>query len=156
MKLQLWKLVLSVLLCITIGAIGGFFTSGEIDTWYAALEKPPLNPPDWIFAPVWTTLYILMGISLALYWSAEYGNSKRTGFMVFLIQLGLNLLWSLLFFKLHSPLLALIDIVCLIGFILTNMYFFARVSRQSALLLLPYLAWVSFATYLNLSVLQLN
>ena len=80
MKLQLWKLVLSVLLCITIGAIGGFFfTSGEIDTWYAALEKPPLNPPDWIFAPVWTTLYILMGISLALYWSAEYGNPNAPG-----------------------------------------------------------------------------
>ena len=96
MKLQLWKLVL----CIVVHhhwSHWWVFTSGEIDTWYAAPRKPPLNPPDWIFAPVWTTLYILMGISLAIYWSAEYGNSKRTGFMVFLIQLVSICLWSLLF-----------------------------------------------------------
>jgi tryptophan-rich sensory protein len=153
---NIFKLVTAIFACVFIGSIGGFFTAGEIDTWYTTLNKPALNPPNWIFGPVWTVLYILMGISLYIYWVAPYSGSKRTGFLVFFIQLGINFLWSLFFFKLHSPLLALVDIMLLIGFILTTMFFFGRVKLRSAWILIPYLAWVCFATYLNLSILQLN
>jgi benzodiazapine receptor len=154
--LNIVKLVASIFVCVFIGSIGGYFTAGEIDTWYSTLIKPELNPPNWIFGPVWTVLYILMGISLYLYWVTPYSGNKRTGFIVFFIQLAVNFLWSMFFFKFHSPLLALVDIMLLIGFILTTIFFFGRVKWSSAWILFPYLAWVCFATYLNLSILQLN
>ena len=155
-KLKLPQLLLSVFLTVIVGSISGFFTAGEIDTWYATLEKPALNPPNWIFGPVWTFLYILIGVALYFYLVTPSSNSKRMGYQFFAIQLLLNFLWSLFFFKMQSPLLALVDIFLLIADIVVTMFYFGKVRMLAALLMIPYLAWVCFATYLNLGILRLN
>lgn len=155
-KLRLPQLLLSVFLTVIVGSISGFFTAGEIDTWYAALNKPALNPPNWIFGPVWTFLYILIGVALYFYLVTPANGSKRQGYQFFGIQLLLNFLWSFFFFNLHSPLLALVDIFLLIAAILVTMFYFGKVRMLAASLMIPYLAWVCFATYLNLGILRLN
>ncbi len=154
--MNIWKLLLSIFICVGIGSLSGFFTGGEIDTWYALQNKPDINPPNWLFAPVWTFLYILMGLSLYFFWNQKSIHKKTNGFIFFFIQLALNFIWSLLFFKLHSPLSAFIDIIFLILTIAVTMYFFFRVSSKSSFLLIPYLVWVCFATYLNFMIMTLN
>jgi len=147
-----WKsLVLWLLLSFLVAAIASMFMP---DAWYAALQKPEFNPPNWVFAPVWTLLYILMAISV---WRVQR-KQQRFSFEIalWLVQLALNGLWSWLFFGLHRPDLALIDIALLIVVLLTTVLAFARIDRNAAWLLLPYLAWVSFASMLNLSLWQLN
>jgi len=147
-----WKsLVLWLLLSFLVAAISSMFMP---DAWYAALQKPEFNPPNWVFAPVWTLLYILMAISV---WRVQR-KQQRFSFEIalWLVQLALNGLWSWLFFGLHRPDLALIDIALLIVVLLTTVLAFARIDRNAAWLLLPYLAWVSFASMLNLSLWQLN
>jgi len=154
---RIFMFLASILVCQGAGVLGSVFTAPAIPTWYADLKKPSFNPPDWVFAPVWTTLFLLMGISLYLVWSKETpGKSKKAAVAAFAIQLSLNSLWSFLFFGLHAPLFGLLEIVVLWFFILLTLLLFYRLSRPAAFLLLPYLLWVSFATVLNYALFALN
>ncbi len=147
------KFIISVLLCEFAGIVGALFTSPAIPAWYASLTKPALNPPGWVFGPVWTALYFLMGVGLYLVW--EGGGGKRAVF-VFSVQLILNAVWSVIFFGAKNPGLAFLDIILLWFAIFWTIKVFHKISRQAAYLLLPYILWVSFAAYLNYSVWMLN
>lgn len=135
------------------GAIGGAATRPAIPTWYAGLEKPAWNPPDWVFGPVWTALYLLMGTAAWLAWRA---GAPPSAFVLFGAQLALNALWSVLFFGLRRPDLALGGILALLAAIAACTVAFAQASRSAAWLMVPYAAWVAFATALNLAVWRLN
>ncbi len=151
------KLLISTVGCLAIGFLGSIATTPAIPTWYSTLNKPSFNPPNWIFAPVWTTLYVLMGISLYLIWKKGFKNKEnKMAIQVFLIQLGLNLIWSFLFFGFQNPLLAFFEIIILWGAILLTIIKFYKISKISAYLLLPYILWVSFASFLNLFIVILN
>ncbi len=144
------------------GVIGSVFTFSAIPGWYGTLAKPGLTPPGWVFGPVWITLFALMGIAAFLVWSshAKASEDKKKGITVALllfgIQLALNTLWSIIFFGLHSPGAALVEIILLWLAILATIVAFARVVKPAAWLLVPYLLWVSFAAYLNYSIWRLN
>jgi len=142
-----------LLLAFAPGAIGGRFQPGE---WYAALTKPALTPPGWVFPVVWTLLYAMMGVALFLVWRRRGGPNRRLALAVFAAQLVLNAAWSWLFFGLHRPGLALVDIVALWLLILASTVLFWRIRPAAGALLLPYLAWVGFASYLNLMLWRLN
>ena len=159
MKLTaLIKLVASCALALSAGLIGSLFSTPDaISNWYAALKKPPFTPPPWIFGPVWTTLYILMGVAAFLVWQKGLATRPvRIALICFLIQLALNALWTPLFFAAKMPLLAFIEILFLWTAILLTIITFARVSRPAALLLLPYIVWTTFAAVLNASICLLN
>jgi tryptophan-rich sensory protein len=157
MKTNLSQLAPSLIFPLVVGLTSAYLTIEGINGFYEPLIKPPLTPPSWVFGPVWTYLYLTMGISLYLFWSARgKASGKQNGYIFFILQLIANFLWSLLFFNLHSPLWALVDIVLMCVLTVANIYFFDRVSRNSALLLLPYLVWILFATYLNAGILLLN
>ena len=143
-------LILSIGLCLSVGILGSFFTVSSIPTWYATLIKPSFSPPNWIFGPVWTTLYILMGVSLFLVWE------KRKVPVVFWIQLVLNSIWSIIFFGFKSPGLALVNILALWVAIILTMRAFYKVSPTATYILIPYILWVSFAVFLNLFIVILN
>jgi benzodiazapine receptor len=150
-------LFLSIIICQLAGFIGSIFTTPAIPNWYANINKPSFNPPNWVFAPVWTTLYLLMGIALFLV--LRKGLSEKgikTAFAVFVLQLVLNSLWSFLFFGLKSPLAAFIEIIFLLIAILISIILFFRISRVAGALLIPYIIWVSFASVLNFAIWQLN
>ena len=147
------KLTISIAIPLIVSIIGGLFTSSSVSTWYLELAKPSFNPPSWIFGPVWIVLYLLMGISLYLIWTKKY---NKAAFLAFGIQLGLNLLWSILFFGMKSPLYAFIEIILLWISIFITIIYFHRINKVSAYLLLPYILWVSFAAILNLAILILN
>jgi len=150
-------LAVSILLPLVVGAIGGGATVSEISTWYSTINKPSLLPPNWIFGPVWTLLYILMGISFYLVWSSKI-NSKKISVVWkwFLGQLSLNLLWSFLFFKWHLLWAAVLEIVILWLVILGNIIYFKKINKSAGNLLIPYLLWVTFASYLTIAVWRLN
>jgi tryptophan-rich sensory protein len=150
------KLVASVILCQLAGFLGSLFTTPAIPTWYATLKKPFFTPPNWIFSPVWISLFILMGISLFFVWRRADHPKSKIAFIFFLVQLILNILWSIVFFGLRAPLLGFIDIVFLWMAILVTILNFLKVSKFAGVLLLPYLVWVSFATLLNFSLWILN
>ena len=151
------KLLIAIIICNLAGAIGSIFTFSSVSTWYTTLIKPEFNPPNWVFGPVWTTLYILMGISLYLIWKKyEEGKNANPALTIFSIQLILNALWSILFFGLQSPLYGLIGIIPLWIAIALMIVKFYPLSRNAALLQIPYLLWVSFATILNASIWMLN
>ncbi len=151
------KLLSSVLFCELIGLISTSFTITSIPTWYAGLIKPPFSPPNWIFGPVWTILYCLMGIAAYLVWEKGIKIRKvKIALKYFLIQLFFNFIWSPLFFGFHLPLIALFDIFILLVMIVIIMKQFHGISKLAFYLLIPYLLWVSFATLLNLSVVVLN
>jgi tryptophan-rich sensory protein len=151
------KLATSLIVCQLAGLLGSLFTTPAISTWYQTLNKPSFTPPSWLFAPVWIGLYLLMGISLFLVWKKKEQDLRvNEALMIFFIQLILNAFWSIAFFGLRSPLLGLVDIIFLwMGILLTIQKFF-KISRNGALLLLPYLLWVSFAALLNFSLWVLN
>lgn len=149
------KLAAALILCFLAAYIGQIFTTPSIPTWYAGLQKPIFNPPNWVFAPVWTLLYILMAVSAFLVWREEKKEIKPA-LIIFVIQLILNSLWSLAFFGLHSPLLGLLVIVLLWAAIVVTIVKFLRVSTLAGWLLLPYLLWVSFASVLNFAIWILN
>jgi len=149
-KGNFWLLISSIAICQGAGILGSLVMVPAISGWYQTLVKPSFNPPNWLFGPVWTLLYFLMGISLYLIWTRK-GELKW-----FWAQLILNSLWSFLFFGLKSPGLALIEIVFLWLTILVTIKSFLKVYRPAAYLLYPYLAWVSFASILNFSVWILN
>ncbi len=142
-----------IALCLAAGALGAAMTAPAIATWYPTIAKPSFNPPNWIFAPVWTTLYILMAVAAWLVW--RRGNAG-TPLALFGLQLVLNSAWSLLFFGLHRVDLALLDIVLMLAAIVATALSFRTRSTVAALLLVPYLAWVSFATVLNFAIWRLN
>jgi tryptophan-rich sensory protein len=151
------KIILVVVVCVTIGYLSGMVTRDSITTWYPTLVKPVFNPPNWIFGPIWSLLYIMMGIAAGLIWTSNFEEKivkKALGF--FAIQLALNALWSYLFFGLHNPLLALIEIIILWLLIFETYNQFRKINKTASYLLLPYLAWVSFATVLNFSIWWLN
>lgn len=152
---SIFVLTCLVLLCLLTGFAGSMATAQSISDWYPNLSKPPLTPPDWVFAPVWTTLFVVMGIAAWLVWKQESGR-RGGAYLAFGLQLGLNLLWSILFFGFESPGLALIEILVLWIAILATLVLFRRHSPTAALLFVPYLAWVSFATYLNGGIWLLN
>lgn len=149
-------LVLCLLLCQAAGAVGALFTAPSIPGWYAGLAKPSFNPPNQVFGPVWTLLYLLMGVSLYLVWRKPRGRERSGAVRWFFIQLALNVLWSILFFGLHSPWAAFADILLLWAAILAFMLSSWRISRTSSALMVPYLLWVSFAAVLNLAIALLN
>ncbi|MBD8489601.1 tryptophan-rich sensory protein [Echinicola sp. CAU 1574] len=155
-KINWIKLIMCVLGVIIIGSISGLANIGNIETWYAGLEKPSFNPPNSIFAPVWTTLYGLMGVGLYLIWYAPQSKARSQGVKVFFIQLSFNFCWSFIFFYFHQPGLAAIEIVLLWGLIVYMINRFYQVSKVAAYLQVPYLLWVSFATVLNISIWWLN
>ncbi len=151
------KLVISIVLCQLAGIIGSVFTVSSIPTWYATLNKPSFNPPNWIFSPVWITLYLLMGISLYLVWSDKIKSKyKKKAFVFFGIQLVLNSLWSIIFFGLQVPFYSFIEIILLWFFILMSIIYFYRISKLASYMLVPYILWVSFAAVLNFFIFVLN
>jgi len=151
------KLLISIIICQAVGFIGSLFTTPNIPTWYATLKKPGIAPPNWLFAPVWTTLFVLMGISAYLVWRHGWNNQVvRTALIVFIIQLILNILWSLVFFTLKSPLFGFIVIIILWLLILITLIYFYNISIPAGILLIPYILWVSFASVLNFMLYKLN
>jgi tryptophan-rich sensory protein len=150
-------ILVSVLACELAGVIGSVFTMPSIPGWYAGLAKPPFNPPNWVFAPVWTVLYALMGLSAYLvYEKGLRRNEVRKALAVFAGQLLLSTLWSMVFFGAHMIFGAAVVIVLLWGMILASIWLFSRISKAAAYLLVPYILWVSFATVLNISLYVLN
>ena len=151
------RLAGSILVCLLAGLIGSFATRAKIPGWYAGLEKPSFNPPAWLFGPVWTALYILMGIALFLVWRKGLAaRGVKAALIVFLVQLVLNVLWSFAFFGAESPLAGLVVIIALWATIAATIAAFAPLSRVAAVLLVPYVLWVSFAAILNASIYFLN
>jgi benzodiazapine receptor len=151
------KLVLSIALCQAAGLIGSLFTTPSIPTWYTSLQKPWFAPPNWLFGPVWVTLFTLMGISFYFVWNKGWKNKLvKNGLSVFGVQLVLNALWSFLFFGLRSPMLGFIEIIALWIVIAFTIFKFYKISKNAAWLLLPYIVWVSIATTLNYYIWILN
>lgn len=148
-------LIFAILISESAGILGSFFTVSSIPTWYVTLTKPSFSPPNFVFGPVWTTLYALMGISLYLVWVSK-AKSKQYAVRLFFIQLGLNAIWSIIFFGLKSPGLAFLEIVALWVAIFLTIKAFRKISTKASDLLYPYLAWVSFASILNFSIWVLN
>lgn len=157
-KLEPWKkLLISLSACLLAGVVGSLFTAPAIASWYVTLRKPSFTPPDWLFAPVWTLLYVLMGIALFLVWKRGKTTTKyRMGIVFFAAQLVLNAAWSFVFFGMHLPKAGFIVIILLWLAIATTIVEFRKVSKVAAMLLVPYLLWVSFASALNFAIMRLN
>jgi translocator protein len=167
-----FKLVIAIGVSELAGIIGSFFTVSAIPNWYSTLVKPEMNPPSWVFGPVWITLYALMGVAAFLIWSScaptdteaiadkkaseDKKQRIKIALGVFGIQLFLNAIWSIIFFGLHSPGWALINIILLWLAIIWTMVVFYKISKPATYLLIPYLLWVSFAIYLSYSIFILN
>jgi len=149
-------LVLFVALCLGIGALGASVTATSVDTWYAGLVKPSFNPPDEVFGPVWTVLYVLMGVAAWRVWRSADRDTTRGPLTLFALQLAINLGWTVVFFGLHKIASAVATIVVLDVAVLVTMLAFRAVDRVAALLMLPYVAWVAFATVLNVAIWRLN
>lgn len=157
MKNKIIKLIAAILLCELAGGIGSLFTYPSIEGWYAKLQKPSFNPPNWVFAPVWITVYLLMGISAYLVWEKNRKSKEaKKSLSIFGMQLVLNMLWSIVFFGLQSLLFGLIDIILLWIAIVVTVFKFFRISRTAGLLLIPYVLWVTFAMILNFYIWRLN
>jgi translocator protein len=151
------KLIVSIVACEGAGGIGAIFTTPAISTWYAGLKKPGFTPPNSAFAPVWTSLYLLMGIAVFFVWRQGLDHDQaRIAFIVFWVQLALNILWSVVFFGLKSPFGGVIMIIILWLAILATIILFFRVSIVAGALMIPYIIWVSIAANLNIQVWLLN
>lgn len=151
------RLFLSISICLLTGGLGSLVTTPSVSTWFPTLIKPSFSPPNWLFAPVWTILFILMGISAYLIW--DKGLKKKVvkeALLIFVFQLFLNFLWSLFFFGLHQPFLAFLEIIVLWIAILLTILKFRKISKTAGYLLLPYIAWVTFAAFLNFTITKLN
>lgn len=152
---KIYKFIIALVIPQLAGAAGSVFTASAVKGWYLVLAKPVLNPPNWVFAPVWTGLFLLLGIALYLVWEKEILD-KKSAYWIFGVQLFLNFLWSVLFFGLRSPGWAYAEICLLWLAIIFNILLFRKISRTAAWLLVPYLLWVTFAAYLNFSIWRLN
>ena len=154
---QALKLIIAIVVSELAGIIGSVFTTPSIAGWYATLARPTLNPPAWVFGPVWTTLFVLMGVAAFLVWKKGLDRRDvKIALGIFIGQLVLNTLWSIIFFGLHNPGVAFIEIIFLWLAILSTIIAFAKISKPAAWLLVPYILWVSFAAYLNYSIWMLN
>ena len=153
-KINWKKLLLSILLTQGAGGIGAIATTPKIVSWYVTLNKPTFNPPNWLFGPVWTLLFLMMGVAFYLVWME--GKKAYGALKIFGLQLGLNVLWSFLFFGAESPGLALLEIVFLWLAILATIISFQKISKTAMWLMIPYLGWVSFASVLNGAIYWLN
>lgn len=155
---KLTKILTVVVTCVAIGYLSGTVTQESILTWYPSLIKPSFNPPNWIFGPVWSMLYIMMGVAAGLIWDRMENEKEivKNALIIFAIQLTLNALWSYLFFGLRNPMVAGIEIILLWLMIFETYTQFVKINKIAGYLLLPYLAWVSFATVLNGSIWWLN
>jgi tryptophan-rich sensory protein len=158
-----FKFAVAIVVSQLAGIIGSVFTISSISSWYAGIEKSALNPPSWVFGPVWTLLFLLMGIAAYLVWISpvdpgdeEKRKNKRKALGIFGIQLVLNAIWSVIFFGLQSPGAAFVELISLWFAIVATIIAFSKISRPAAWLLVPYVLWVSFAGYLNYSVWVLN
>lgn len=155
-----FKILVMIVTCVIVGAISGLVTKESVDTWYPMINKPSFNPPNWIFAPVWSTLYVMMGIAAGLVWDKmeikTQTETVKKGLKFFAIQLALNALWSYIFFGLHNPMLALLEIVVLWLMIYETFVQFNKVNKIAGYLFIPYLLWVTFAFVLNASIYWLN
>ncbi|MFS4455074.1 TspO/MBR family protein [Maribacter sp. 2304DJ31-5] len=157
MKKRLTYVIVSVIICLIIGFLSSIVTQTSVNDWYLTLSKPTFNPPNKLFAPVWTVLYILMGVSAGLVWSKGFHHKwVKTGLYHFGFQLLLNALWTIVFFGLMQPLWALLVIIALLIMIVLTIKWFNVVSKVAAFLLVPYLLWVGFATVLNYKIWELN
>jgi translocator protein len=152
------KIAYLVTICLAVGYLSSIVTQTSINTWYPTLEKPIFNPPNWVFAPVWTILFILMGFSGGLIWNKLSTNNElvKKGMLLFTVQLALNALWSYLFFGLSNLLLASIEILLLLLLIIETYLVFKKIDKTAGLMLIPYIAWVSFAAILTISIYILN
>jgi len=151
------KILISVTVCMVIGFLSGTSTVTSIDSWYSTLNKPFFNPPNWIFAPVWTILYIMMGVAFALVWHKGAGLvTQKSALIFFVVQFILNALWSIVFFGMQNPILGLVVIVSLLVLLVITFRKFKAIDQLAGSLLIPYIAWVAFATLLNLSIVMLN
>jgi translocator protein len=150
------KLLLSLLIVSVAAAIGSLVTYPNIAGWYADLNKPFFNPPNWIFGPVWTVLYVCMGLALYLVWARRTKHSKEAAYVAFACQLGLNVLWSIVFFGLHHTVLGVAVILVLFMTIIITNRLFWPLSRLAAWLLVPYSLWVCYATALNVAIALMN
>ncbi len=150
------KLIISVGIPLLVGGVGGLVTTPAISTWYTTLNKPWFTPPGWVFGPVWTTLYILMGLALFLVWRSPRSRTRDIGIALFAAQLAVNLFWSFAFFGLENTLYGVFTIVPLWILIAATIYQFYKVSKGAAYLMVPYILWVSIATALNTAVYLLN
>ncbi len=153
---KITKLIGCLFLTLLTGGISGWFTVSSIATWYATLHKPSFNPPNYLFGPVWTVLYILMGISFFLILQQPLTDQRKKATRIFIIQLALNFFWSIIFFNFHLLGIALIEILVMWFSILLMIISFHQVNKLTSLIQLPYLCWVSFATVLNAGILYLN
>lgn len=155
---KITKILVVVVTCLVIGYFSGMVTRSSITTWYPTLVKPSFNPPNWVFAPVWSMLYIMMGVAAGLVWNRIDFEKEavKKALIFFAIQLALNALWSYLFFGLKNPMLAGIEIILLWLMIFETYSKFVKINKIAGYLLIPYLAWVSFATVLNESIWWLN
>ncbi len=154
-----WKLVISIAICEAVGIVSALVSNTNTDNyqWFETLIKPTWNPPSYLFGPVWSILYLLMGISFWLVWKANIPNTiKIRAASIFVLQLIFNFCWSLLFFKYHSPFYALMDITLMIVTITITMFTFSSINRKAVYLLIPYILWVSFAALLNFNIWILN
>ena len=152
------RIIYCVAICLAVGYLSSNVTQSSIKTWYPTIEKPSFNPPNWVFAPVWTMLFIMMGIAAGMVWNKLESNKElvKKGLLFFTVQLLLNALWSYLFFGLNNILLALIEIVLLWLIIYETYHIFKQIDKRASYLLIPYLAWVGFATILTGSIFWLN
>ena len=150
------KAVLSISLCFVLGSSGGLITINEIPGWYATLQKPTFNPPNWLFGPVWTALYIMMGVAFYLVWRNPPSAGRKKALSAFLVQFALNCAWTPVFFAMHQLGAALVVIVLMWLAIFRTIFLFAPFSKTASWLLVPYISWVSFATLLNAAIWWLN
>jgi benzodiazapine receptor len=152
-----FNIVVAILICLAVGFLSGIVTAESVETWYRTLAKPSFNPPNWIFAPVWTVLYIMMGISAGLIYNKGIKRKEVVyALKFFLAQLILNGIWSILFFGFQSPFIAFVEVVFLWVVLLFTIIYFYRIHRPAAYLLVPYMLWISFASVLNFSIWILN
>ena len=158
MKIKsIFKLIVAIVICQLAGIVGSLFTTPAISTWYVTIQKPSFTPPNWLFGPIWITLFTLMGISLYLVWKKDLKNKDvKSSLFIFFVQLVLNSLWSILFFGLRSPFYAFIEIIILWVAIAITIIKCYKISKMAGLILLPYIVWVSIALTLNFYVLILN
>ena len=157
MKRKILKIVITVIVCLTIGFLSSFITQSSVNDWYPALNKPSFNPPNWLFAPVWSALYLMMGVAAGVVWGKGFHHIwVKTALYHFGFQLLLNALWSMIFFGLKNILAALFVIIALLIAIIFTIRWFNVVSKKAALLMIPYLLWVCFATLLNYKIWELN
>jgi benzodiazapine receptor len=155
-KSQIFKLLASLALPLCLGAIAGLFTAEAVPEWYETLNRPSFNPPNWLFGPVWTTLYMLLGISLFLIWKQSASKERNLAIFVFLLQQALNFGWSFIFFYFNMIGFALIEIILLWISIIVMLVLFYKIKPMTAYINIPYLIWVTFATILNASYYILN